>query len=279
MSQPMNSAPARQCHHILIIDDSARMRHALADLIVSACLASGKSYRVFHCDKDGRFIPTNESQNPALLSAPVGSQTNQASRLEEFAVYTAPSPKHALFVINSPLFTRLTIISDVMMPSDTEVGLVGMLEALARRNLPVNLVFASSDIQNRYLIARLVDSGKAFFMVKADGVWENLSHSLVNNTSNFQYKQITAADYAGLQGVPTYATRNGGSLVYGSPVMETPPIATPLASAPQFAPPRPVNLAPPAPPPPREVKPRPPVAPKKAGFHPFAALLRALGFR
>src|SRR5690349_3519188 len=110
MSQPMSQAPARQSHHILIIDDSARLRYALADLIVAACLASGRAYRVLHGDKDGKFTQSNESLNPSLLSAPPPSaQATDASKLEDFAVYTAPSPKQALFIINSPLFTKLTI--------------------------------------------------------------------------------------------------------------------------------------------------------------------------
>ncbi len=272
MSQ-MSNAPVRQSHHILIIDDSARLRYALADLIVSACLATGKSYRVFHGDKDGRFVQSNESLNPSLLSAPIQSQVAESNRLDEFAVYTAPSPKQALFVINSPLFTKLTIICDVMMPSDTEVGIVGMLEVLARRNLPVNLVFASSDAQNRVIISKLVDTGKAYFVVKAGGVWEQLSQALVNHTGGFQYKYITPADYAGLQGELSYATRSNSQMAFGHDQTNPP---RPVAAAP--APPPTANNRPtrPAAPPPqtRSATPPPPAPRPKSGFNPFASLLR-----
>ena len=203
MSQSnMSNSPVRQSHHILIVDDSARLRYALADLIVAACISTGKPYRVFHCDKDGRFTQSQESLTPSSLN---NIPSYDPTKVDEFAIYTAPSPKHALFVINSPLFTKLTIICDVMMPSDTEVGLVGMLSAIARRKLPVNLVFASSDAQNRYVVAKLVDSGAAYFVIKAGGVWEELSRALVQRTDSFQFKVITSADYAGIGGAASYA--------------------------------------------------------------------------
>jgi CheY-like chemotaxis protein len=198
MSQGLSRPRNRQLHHILIIDDSARLRQTLADLIVANCLASGKIYRVLHSDKDGKFTQSNEAPNPGMvLQDGIGPQEN--SVIDEFAIYTAPSPKQALVVINSPLFTRLTIISDVMMPADTEVGLIGMLEAISRRNLPVNLVFASSDAQNIYVIAKLVETGKAYFLVKQGTVWEDLSRALVHRTDSFRYKTITPLDFEGMQ--------------------------------------------------------------------------------
>jgi CheY-like chemotaxis protein len=285
MSQSMSSAPIRHSHHILIIDDSARLRYALADLIVAACLATGKSYRVFHGDKDGRFTQSNESLNPGMLAVPPATQAADPLKLDEFAVYTAPSPKQALFVINSPLFTRLTIICDVMMPSDTEVGIVGMLEALARRNLPVNLVFASSDAQNRQLIARLVDSGKAYFVVKADRMWQDLSQALVNRTDSFQYKNIAPSDYAGLLGGPMQGSYNNSAVF---PHENFVPQPVPAAAA--ASPPHPHSAAPAPPPPQPNARPatKPVVAqstptpaansakPKSGHFNPFAALIRAI---
>jgi CheY-like chemotaxis protein len=277
----MSHAPVRQSHHILIIDDSARLRYALADLIVAACLASGRAYRVLHGDKDGRYTQSNESLNPGLLAAPPTSQASDSSKLEEFAIYTAPSPKQALFIINSPLFTRLTIISDVMMPSDTEVGIVGMVEALARRQLPVNLVFASSDAQNRYLIARLVESGKAYFVVKAEGVWQELSQALVNRTNSFQYKVITPSDYAGMQGGPV-AARPQGVAHFGDEVSTNRPAQAVAANsrpaqavAPAYQRSQTATSQPVAQPaaPAQASSPKPKA---KTGLNPFAALLRVI---
>jgi CheY-like chemotaxis protein len=198
MSQGSTRPSPRQFHHILIIDDSARIRQTLADLIVANCLAAGKIYRVFHSDKEGKFTQNNEISNPGMLLLD-GIGPLESSVIDEFVIYTAPSPKQALFVINSPLFTRLTIISDVMMPSDMDVGLIGMLEAIARRNLPVNLVFASSDAQNIFVVTKLVESGKAYFMVKQGSVWENLSKALVRRTDSFRFKTITPLDFEGMQ--------------------------------------------------------------------------------
>jgi CheY-like chemotaxis protein len=198
MSHGSTRPPARQFHHILIIDDSARIRQTLADLIVANCLATGKIYRVFHSDKEGKFTQNNEISNPGMLLLD-GIGPLESSVIDEFVIYTAPSPKQALFVINSPLFTRLTIISDVMMPSDMDVGLIGMLEAIARRNLPVNLVFASSDAQNIFVVTKLVEAGKAYFLVKQGSVWENLSKALVRRTDSFRFKTITPLDFEGMQ--------------------------------------------------------------------------------
>lgn len=200
MTQQFTQVPVRQTHYILIIDDSARLRYALADLMISQCTTSGKGYRVFHCDKDGRYVQSGEG-----LSVSKTEANGEAARQDEFAIYTAPSPKHALFVINSPLFSQLTIISDVMMPADTEVGLVGMLEAIAKRNLSVNLFFASSDAQNRQVVSRLVDSGKAYFAVKASGMWEQLAQALVHRTDSFIFKKITANDFTGVQNAASHA--------------------------------------------------------------------------
>lgn len=198
MSQAFSRPNKRQIHHILIIDDSARLRQNLAELIVSNCLAAGNIYRVFHSDKDGKFTQSNEMPNPAMLV--LGDSGPAAPNdLDEFVIYTAPSPKQALFVINSPLFTKLTIISDVMMPADTEVGLIGMLEAIARRSLPVNLVFASTDAQNIFVVAKLVEAGKAYFVVKQGSAWEDLSRALVRRTGSFRFKTITSLDFEGMQ--------------------------------------------------------------------------------
>ncbi len=277
MSSPVSSnpVPVRQSHHILIIDDSARLRFALADLIVAACLATGKPYRVFHADKDGQFTQSHESLNPASLSAPAAPGRLDPARLDEFAVYTAPSPKQALFVINSPLFTRLTIICDVIMPADTEVGLPGMLDAISQRNLSVNLVFASSDAQNRLVVARLVEAGKAYFVVKAAGVWENLSHSLVNRTESFQYKKITPLDFAGIGGASTYATRSAGLAAFGDEVSTGPRSNPPVAANPAL-PIRPVSPNAHSNPAtfPMAPEPAPPPKSRRANWWPFAALLR-----
>ena len=206
MSQAFTRPLIRQFHHILIIDDSARLRYTLAELIVANCLAAGKIYRVFHSDKNGKFTQSNEVPPPGLLLLGDNGPSESKS-LDEFAIYTAPSPKHALFVINSPLFSRLTIISDVMMPADTEVGLIGMLEALARRKLPVNLVFASTDAQNNFVVAKLVEARKAYFVVKQGSAWEDLSRALVQRTDNFRFKTITTLDFEGMQKLPGLVDR------------------------------------------------------------------------
>jgi CheY-like chemotaxis protein len=198
MSQDFTRPKTRQTHHILIIDDSARLRQTLADLIVANCLASGKIFKVFHSDKDGKFTQSNEVPTPGMLLLD-GLSPMESAVIDEFTVYTAPSPRQALFVINSPVFSRLTIISDVMMPADSEVGLIGMLEAIARRKLPVNLLFASSDAQNFQVVAKLVETGKAYFLVKQGTVWEDLSRALVQRAESFQFKTITSLDFEGMQ--------------------------------------------------------------------------------
>ncbi len=208
MSQDFTQPKTRQTHHILIIDDSARLRQTLADLIVANCLATGKIFKVFHSDKDGKFTQSKEVPGPEMFPLD-GIIPTESSVIDEFTIYTAPSPRQALFVINSPVFSRLTIISDVMMPADTEVGLIGMLEAIARRNLPVNLVFASSDAQNSFVVAKLVETGKAYFLVKQGRAWEELSKALVHRADAFRFKIITSLDFEGMQKIAGLAMRAG----------------------------------------------------------------------
>lgn len=231
MSQDFTRPKTRQTHHILIIDDSARLRQTLADLIVANCLATGKIFKVFHSDKDSKFTQSNEVPSPGMLLLD-GISPMESSVIDEFTIYTAPSPKQALFVINSPVFSRLTIISDVMMPADTEVGLIGMLEAISRRNLPVNLVFASSDAQNSFVVAKLVESGKAYFLVKQGSAWEDLSKALVQRADGFRFKTITSLDFEGMQkiaGIALRTTSNPASLA--EPVNPAEPTAQPFGSS------------------------------------------------
>lgn len=302
MMQPNAQGHVKQTHYILIVDDSQRLRFALADLIVAACVQSGKGYRVFHSDKDGRYTQSTESAASTVTTSEVNGQTVQ--KMEEFAIYTAPSPKHALFVINSPLFTQLTIISDVMMPADTQVGLIGMLENIARRNLPVNLLFASSDAQNRVVIARLVESGKAYFAVKASGLWEQIAHALVYRTDSLSFKKITASDFSGVQNATQYAMGANPPLNVLPNATHTPPPdyapvsaqvgSAPIAAQPQtqvhagtgratgvVAPPRPTVPQPQPPAPERKAQAASPAAEvndKPAGFflfRPFMKLFRS----
>jgi CheY-like chemotaxis protein len=303
MMQPNAQGLVKQTHYILIVDDSQRLRFALADLIVAACVQSGKGYRVFHADKDGKYTQSSESIASAVTTTEVNGQTVQ--KLEEFAIYTAPSPKHALFVINSPLFTQLTIISDVMMPADTQVGLIGMLENIARRNLSVNLLFASSDAQNRVVIARLVESGKAYFAVKASGLWEQIAHALVFRTDSLSFKKITPADFSGVQNATQLAMGANQPLTAAPSANYTPqpayaptpaqvaPASAPVATQSQsqihagtgrtgvVAPPRPATAAPqPATPvPTHQATPRPAETDPKPGgfflFRPFMKLFRS----
>lgn len=198
MSQDFSQSKIRQIHHILIIDDSARIRQTLAESIVANCLATGKIFKVFYGDKDGKYTQGNPVPRPGR-ELPGNSTPAEAQVVDEFTVYTAPSPKQALFVLNSPVFSRLTIISDIVMAADTEVGLVGMLEAIARRNLPVNLVFASSDPQNAFVVAKLIETNKAYFLDKQSRAWEDLPRALVQRTDSFVYKTIVSLDFEGMR--------------------------------------------------------------------------------
>jgi hypothetical protein len=229
MSQDFTRPRTRQTHHILIIDDSARLRQTLADLIVANCLATGKIFKVFHSDKDGKFTQSNEVPSPGMLLLD-GLSRMESSVIDEFTIYTAPSPRQALFVINSPVFSRLTIISDVMMPADTEVGLIGMLEAIARRNLPVNLVFASSDSQNSFVVAKLVETGKAYFLVKQGSAWEDLSRALVQRADGFRFKTITSLDFEGMQKIAGLTTRSASLAGPAKPAEAAAPAYSPLSA-------------------------------------------------
>ncbi len=170
---------------ILIVDDSNQICSILVTNIIKACLLHGRTYRIIQSGPLG-LIETNATQVPV---AP-GCFENKP-----LIIYTANCPRNALAVLNLPEVERLIIISDIMMPGDTEVGLFGLLQELAKRRLSVSLIFASSEKQNRYYVEEVLQSGKAYFMEKGGATWAQLPFLLVENSASFQYKVVVRSDY------------------------------------------------------------------------------------
>lgn len=165
---------------LLIVDDSNQIRSSLVANIIKACNMCERPYRIV--------------QVVGATLSEVAASDNVESR-RPLVIYTASSPRNALAVLKLPEVQRLIIVSDIMMPGDSEVGLVGLLAALAERRLPTSLTFASSERQNRYYVAEVLQSGKASFTEKGGAAWAELPFKLVEDTARLQYQVITQADF------------------------------------------------------------------------------------
>lgn len=170
--------------YILIIDDSDQICSLLVTGIIAGCAQNGQTCRVVQSGPFGmiEMIPLNFASD--VFDDKIVN------------VYTANSPRNALNVLRLPQLERLTIICDIMLPNDTQVGLVGLLDELNRLALPVNLVFASSEGQNRFYVEQLLSNHKAFFLEKGTTFWDRLPYALVENSGSFQYHRLTPPDYA-----------------------------------------------------------------------------------
>ncbi len=170
-------------NNILIIDDSNEICSLLVSGIISGCAETSRTCRVVQSGPFGMIetIPLNFSINVFD---------------DKFVnVFTANSPRNALSVLNMPTIRRLTIICDIMMPNDTEVGLPGLLRELSRLRMPVNLVFATSEGQNRGYVEKLLNSHKAFFLEKGTSPWNQLPYALVEKSDLFHYHLINLQDF------------------------------------------------------------------------------------
>ena len=179
----INSSEDEGSNHILIIDDSHRICSVLATSIVNGCAASGRSCQIIQSGPFGLIetIPMNFSDD--VFDTKI------------LTLYLADSTKHALAVLRMPNIKRLTIICDIIMPGDTEVGLFGLLSELASIQLPVNLVFASSEGQNRYYVEQLIGRRKAYFVEKGSAAWGELPVALVHRSHMFQYQVLARPDF------------------------------------------------------------------------------------
>lgn len=211
---PMDST-ALAADRLLIIDDSSQISSMLVTGIIKACDLGNRPYRIVQSGPSG-LIEANSG---------VGFHSSEGGEPRPpLIIYTANSPRNALPVLRLPGLHRLIIVSDIMMPSDTEVGLIGLMQDLAARRLPVSLVFASSEKQNRYYVDEILQSGKARFIEKGSPTWGDLPFLLVQHTQRFQYKVILLADFDRAQ------ARNSDSASttsrHNSLRLETTPVST-----------------------------------------------------
>ncbi|NWJ47874.1 MAG: hypothetical protein HXX08_18630 [Chloroflexi bacterium] len=184
MSEKTSEKPLVEAwgNHILIIDDSNQICSLLVSSIISQCAAVSRNVQVVQASALGLLVTM-----PIVFS--------QDDSPDILTIYTANNPKSALPVLQLNTLSNLTIICDIMTPADTEVGLFGLLEDLTAKQVPVNLVFASSEGQNRYYVEQLIKQHKAFFVEKGSQAWMELPFALVHRRSMFQYKTIVRSDY------------------------------------------------------------------------------------
>ena len=194
MQQPANfggdAQGSRQSHQILIIDDNVQLRSLLARHILLSCNNHAYSSALYHL---------GERSEPRLTyyANPLRpEQFEPGTTSPEFMIYEAGSPRHALQWLEKAGIKRLTIISDVMMPVDTEVGLPGLLTGLQIMQVAVNLIFMSSEPQNINQVQILLNDRRAFFLIKGSDSWSRLPDAIVKGVNNFNYQLLPRQVYA-----------------------------------------------------------------------------------
>ena len=175
----------------LIVDDSEIIRNQLSRSLASVCQENRHQYRLFQVGRNAQLNRQPLPEFPTLTSEPNAPDTRPV-----YTVYNAATYKLALRVLDIPDLKTLTVLCDLSIPADTEVGLLGFLEGLARRRLPVNLIFMSSDYQNRVNVEPLLKKGKAFFVEKGTPQWDNLPVALIERVTSFNYQHLTPDDYS-----------------------------------------------------------------------------------
>jgi hypothetical protein len=190
-SSPMVSSRnfSQHTRHILIIDDNAHIRSLLARQIMFSCSSTNHSCAIYHlgerCEPRLTYFRSTEDN----------IQLAETAMAPDFALYEAATPRHALFWLEHAGLERLTIISDVMMPVDTEVGLPGLLGGLHDLRIAINLVFVSSESQSRQHIQSLFGNYPTYFLIKGSDAWNRLPDALVQGAERFQYRLLPKVGY------------------------------------------------------------------------------------
>ncbi len=191
MSQSSSLAGGRrtrqQTHFILIIDDNVQLRSLLARHIMLNCSSQQRSCAIYNLGE--RSEPRLTYFHQIEENSAVDPNNIQA----DFTVLEAGSPRHALTWLKDSGLERLTIISDVMMPVDTEVGLPGLISGLHDLRLAVNLVFVSSESQSKQLVQNLMNKQQVFFLIKGSETWNRLPEALVQGAERFHYELLPMA--------------------------------------------------------------------------------------
>jgi CheY-like chemotaxis protein len=170
----------RRTNHILIIDDNPQLRSLFARHILIASSDKNRSCALYHVTEKAQARLTFFEPHLTLASNPE----------LDFAVYEANSPRQALNWLRQVSFKRLVIVSDVMMPIDTEVGLDGLLDGLAQLYLEVSMLFVSSEPQSKSLVKALMAPQQAYFVIKGSDNWSKLPAALVQNMDSMPYRLV-----------------------------------------------------------------------------------------
>ncbi len=173
-----------QTRYILIIDDSVQLRSLMARLILMSCNAKNRSCAIYHLGERSEprltyFYHPDENLN-----------VDETHAVADFAIFEAGSPRHALQWLREARLKKLTIVSDVMMPVDTEVGLPGLVNGLHDLKVGVNLIFVSSEPQNKSHVEALLSGQHPYFLIKGSDAWNRLPDALVQGADRFNYQVL-----------------------------------------------------------------------------------------
>lgn len=175
-------------NRILLLDDSVRLTSMMARYILLTCSDYGRSCALYHLG------PAAQPRLTYYESGSASGKRNNRNSLD-FAVFVAATPRHALLWLEETRPVTLTLVTDVLLQGDTQIGMVGVVDRLCELEIPTQLIFISGDGQNQALVKPLLDQRRASFVVKGSQEWSFLPRRLAENASRSNYHIIRDYDY------------------------------------------------------------------------------------
>lgn len=182
---------SQSTHHILIIDDNGQLRSLLARHVMLSCSNRKASCAIYR-------IGERSDPQMTFFNNPLDPDQQEPSEKSpaDFKIYEAASPRHALFWLSRAKLKQLIVVSDVMMPVDTEVGLPGLLSGLNQLEVAVSIIFISSEPQSKKHVLTLMNGQQAYFLVKGSEAYNQLPDALIKGANRFAYKVLPKQAYS-----------------------------------------------------------------------------------
>ncbi len=179
-------------NQILLLDDNIRLSSMIARYVLLSCNEYGRSCALYHL---------GSATQPKLTyySSGLSEDTNRRRTTQQdgvdFAVFVAATPRHAVTWLESIHPRGLTVVADVKLKGDIDIGLVSFIDEVADLEIPAYFVFVSDAPQNQNLIKPFIDQRKGSFVTKGGFDWTALPRRLVENAGRITYNLVDENDY------------------------------------------------------------------------------------
>ncbi len=180
---------------ILLLDSSVQLSSAMARYILFHSANNSRSCALYHLGPQAHPRLTYYETGEA---SPNGRRRNGPSFTLNFAVFVAPSPRHALTWLEETPPPALTLLIDLGWRNEREAGLTQVIAALADTQTPSQIIFLVQEPPNPALTRPLAEGRKAGFVLKNSPDWQTLPRYLVETNSRPNYQVPLLADYAEL---------------------------------------------------------------------------------